>query len=157
MKRMSLRRFGRIVARVMHTLPEEFAPFLGNLVVDVEEEPDPEMLRRSGYTEEEIAAGVELFGFFSDAFDPDPILPPEDEDELIQEYPFDFTDQPHRFIVYKGPHERAFPERREFLTEVRKTVIHELAHHFCFTERDLDRFEEIPDPFGGDTEELLGE
>lgn len=34
MKRMSLAKFGRIVARVMDTLPEAFYAFLNNVVVD---------------------------------------------------------------------------------------------------------------------------
>jgi predicted Zn-dependent protease with MMP-like domain len=149
MKRMSLRKFGRIVARVMETLPEEFAPFLQNLVVDVEEEPDPEMLRRGGYTEEEIKAGVDLFGLFA-PLGSDPIIEKDEEEALPQEFHFDFLDQPHRLIIYKRPHERLFPNRREFLIEVRKTVIHELAHHFGYDEKDLEKFDDNPDPFGGE-------
>ena len=61
---MSLRQFGRVVARVMETLPEEFRPHLNNVVVDVEEEPDRRTLRRAGLTEEEIAEGETLFGLF---------------------------------------------------------------------------------------------
>src|SRR5271166_1634996 len=64
MKRMSLRRFGKIVARVMHSLPDEFRPFLDNVVVDVEEEPDRKTLLKAGFTEEEITAGDSLLGLF---------------------------------------------------------------------------------------------
>jgi predicted Zn-dependent protease with MMP-like domain len=148
MKPMSLDRFGRMVARVMKALPEEFYPFLENLVVDVEEEPDPEMLRRSGYTNEEIHSGAaDLFGLFV-PLGSTPVISREEEDELPQEFPFDFLDQPHRLIIYKGPHERAFPDPRQLRIEVRKTVIHELAHHFGFEERDLEPFDDNPDPFG---------
>ena len=35
----------------------------------------------------------------------------------------------------------------ELLLEIRKTVIHEIAHHFGFNERDLERFESVKDPF----------
>ncbi len=31
--------------------------------------------------------------------------------------------------------------------DVRDSVIHELAHHFGYTERDLERFDGDPDPF----------
>ena len=148
MKRMSLDKFGRMVARVMKTLPEEFYPYLENLVVDVEEEPDPEMLRRSGYTDEEIRAGVaDLLGLFV-PLDSLAVISRDDEDELPREFPFDFLDQPHRLIIYQGPHERAFPDPRQLRIEVRKTVIHELAHHFGFDERDLEPFDDNPDPFG---------
>ena len=40
---------------------------------------------------------------------------------------------------------RSEPERLR--TEIRKTVIHELAHHFGLTDRDLERFDANPDPF----------
>jgi predicted Zn-dependent protease with MMP-like domain len=61
---MSLQRFGQIVAHVMKTLPAEFEPYLDNVVVDVQEQPDVETLRQLGFTEEEIAQGESLYGLF---------------------------------------------------------------------------------------------
>lgn len=147
MKRMSSRKFGRIVARVMETLPEEFLPYLDNVVVDVESEPDEKTLRNVGLTEEEIADGETLYGLF------DPL-------ELPGMYAGDVIDAGamlHRLVIYKRPLEEDFPDRRELLLEIRKTVIHELAHHFGFNERDLDRFEEKEDPFGDDLTDRLDE
>jgi hypothetical protein len=37
------------------------------------------------------------------------------------------------------------------------TVIHELAHHFGLTDRDLERFDDDPDPFGDGFEDVPGE
>ena len=145
MRRLSLRRFCKVVSRVMETLPEEFYPYLDNLVVDVEEEPSEEMLRRQGLTAEEIADGETLYGLFV------PLEPPPG----CGGETFDLADLPRRLIIFKRPLEEDFPDRRTLLLEIRKTVVHELAHHFGFTERDLDRFEETPDPFGDDPEELL--
>src|SRR5438128_7285825 len=65
MKRLSLRRFGEVVARVMETLPEEFRPYLDNVDVVVEEEADAETLRDAGLTDEEIEAGETIYGLFS--------------------------------------------------------------------------------------------
>jgi predicted Zn-dependent protease with MMP-like domain len=130
MKRMSLRRFGQIVARVMETLPEEFRPYLDNVVVDVEEEPDERTLRRAGFTEEEIAAGDTLFGLF------DPL-------ELPTLYSGDAVNSGemlHRLVIFQRPLEDEFRDRRQLLIEIRKTVIHELAHHFGWTDRDLERW-----------------
>src|SRR6266699_1581167 len=137
MKRMPLDRFGRIVARVMETLPEEFKQYLDNVVVDVEPEPDVETLRRMDFTEEEIAAGETLYGLF------DPLPLPDTSG-------MDFDEPPHRILIYKRPLEEDFPDPRELMTEIRKTVIHELAHHFGYTDRDLERFDDNPDPFGDD-------
>ena len=142
MKRMSLRKFGQLVQRVMETLPEAIRQHLDNVVVDVEEEPSEKTLRDMGFTDEEISEGESLYGLFV----PMPLRPPDE---------FDFLDYPHRILIFKRPLEEDFPDRRTLLLEIRKTVIHELAHHFGFTERDLDRFEETPDPFGDDPEELL--
>jgi predicted Zn-dependent protease with MMP-like domain len=138
MKRMSLRRFGQIVARVMETLPEEFRPYLDNVVVDVEEEPDERTLRRAGFTEEEIAAGDTLFGLF------DPL-------ELPTLYSGDAVNSSellHRLVIFKRPLEDEFRDRRQLLIEIRKTVIHELAHHFGWSDRDLEKFDDNPNPFG---------
>jgi predicted Zn-dependent protease with MMP-like domain len=146
MKRMSFRQFGRIVARVMHTLPAEFAPYLDNVVVDVEEEPDLRTLRKAGLSDEEIAAGESLFGLF------DPL-------ELPSGYGGDVIDTSamlHRLVIFKRPLEEEF-QGKELLIEVRKTVIHELAHHFGLTDRDLERFDDNPDPFGDGFEDVLGE
>jgi len=138
MKRMSLRKFGQIVRRVMETLPEEFAQYLDNVVVDVEEEPDLETLRQMDFTEEEIAAGESLYGLFA------PIdLTTNWGSEVV-----DAGDLPHRIFIYKRPLEEDFPDRRALMIEIRKTVIHELAHHFGYTDRDLEKFDDNPDPFG---------
>jgi predicted Zn-dependent protease with MMP-like domain len=137
---MSLRQFGRVVARVMETLPEEFRPYLDNVVVDVEEEPDRRTLRRAGLTDEEIADGETLFGLF------DPL-------ELPTGYSGDVVDTGsmlHRLVIFKRPLEEEFPDRQQLLIEIRKTVIHELAHHFGYTDRDLEKFDDTPDPFGDD-------
>jgi len=138
MKPMSLRRFGRIVAEVMRSLPEEFYRYLDNVVVDVEEEPDRKTLLKAGLTEEEIAEGETLFGLF------DPL-------ELPSLYGGDHIhtdDMLHRLVIFKNPLEEEFPERKQLRIEIRKTVIHELAHHFGWTDRDLERFDDTPDPFG---------
>jgi len=139
MKRMSLREFGEIVSRVMETLPKQFKPYLENLIVDIEDEPTPELLREQGYTDDEIADGDTLFGLFA----PFPIVG-ELEFGGVDEH-----DQPlHRIIIYKNPLEDDFPNPDELRLEIRKTVIHELAHHFGYSERDLDPFESKEDPFG---------
>lgn len=138
MRRMSLRKFGTLVARVMETLPEEFKPYLENLAVDVEEEPDEQTLRDQGFTDDDLDAGDTLYGLFV----PFPIADgPEFGGVAPDDLPL------HRIIVYKRPLEEDFPDPRELRREVRKTVIHELAHHFGYSERDLDAFEAKEEPW----------
>lgn len=139
MNRMSLKKFRTLVQRALETLPAEFHAFLKNLVVDIEDEPDLKTLRDQGYTDQEIAEGESLYGLFA----PFPIAG-DTEFGGVDEH-----DQPlHRIIIYKHPLEDDFPDPRELQLEVRKTVIHELAHHFGYTERDLEPFESKDDPFG---------
>ena len=136
---MSLRQFGRLVRDVMDTLPEPLRPFVKNLVVDIEDEPSHQLLQEQGMTEEEIADGDTLYGLFA----PFPIAG-ETEFGGVDEH-----DQPlHRIIIFKHPLEDDFADPHDLRLELRKTVIHELAHHFGYTERDLDPFESKDDPFG---------
>jgi predicted Zn-dependent protease with MMP-like domain len=115
----------------MHTLPAEFAPYLDNIVVDVEEEPDEATLRAMDFTDEEIAAGESLYGLFA------PL------DVAYGGETVDGRDLPHRIIIYKRPLEEDFPDRAELMDEIRKTVIHELAHHFGYSDRDLERWTDV--------------
>jgi predicted Zn-dependent protease with MMP-like domain len=135
MKRMSMRKFAQIVRRALDRLPEEIARCLDNVVVDVEEEPSVEDLREAGLTDEEIEEGDSLYGLFV----PLPLPQPDD---------VDFLDQPHRILIYKRPLEEDFPDPRQLRIEIRKTVVHEVAHHFGLTDRDLERFDATDDPFG---------
>jgi len=135
---ISMKEFKQLVRRVMETLPEEFEPFLDNVVVEVTEWPDDDLLRRAGFTDEEIEEGESLLGFF------DPL-------ELPTAWSGDAVDTHtmlHRLWIFKGPHEEEFPDAKRLRTEIRKTVIHELAHHFGWTDRDLEHFDDNPDPFG---------
>jgi predicted Zn-dependent protease with MMP-like domain len=134
---MTQREFGQIVRRVMETLPDELVHYLDNVVVDVEKEPDEKLLRELGFTGKEIAAGETLYGLFM----PMPMLMPDDVDSI---------DHPHRILIFQKPLEECFPDPKQLRIEIRKTVIHELAHHFGLTDRDLERFDSIEDPFASE-------
>ena len=131
---LTLSQFGQIVHSVMETLPPEIAQHLDNVVVDVEEEPSPRLLRELGFTEEEIEAGDSLYGLFV----PMPMIMPDGVDSL---------DHPHRILIFQKPLEESFPDSKQLRIEIRKTVIHELAHHFGWTDRDLERFDSKENPF----------
>lgn len=137
---MTRREFKKLVAHVMETLPEEFEEFLDNVVVEVADEPDDELLYRAGLSQEEIDDGESLLGLF------DPLeLPTDGAADVI-----DTHDMLHRLWIFKIPHEEEFPDPKRLRIEIRKTVIHELAHHFGYSDRDLKRFDDKPNPFGDD-------
>ena len=130
---MSMKKFAVVVRRAIESLPDEIKAHLENVVIDVEEEPSVEFLREAGFTDEEIDAGDSLYGYF---------MPMEgvSASEMLE--------NPNRIIIFRNPLEEDFPDRRDLLIEIRKTVVHEIAHHFGLTDRDLEKFDDNPDPFG---------
>lgn len=136
MAQISMREFKAIVRKTMETLPKDLLPYLENLVVDVANEPDHDLLLSADFTEEEIEAGETLLGLF------EPDLPADlVSDGMLEE------EIPHRLWIFKGPHEREFDDPQQLRTEIRKTVIHELAHHFGWSDRDLEKFDATENPF----------
>ena len=135
---ISMKEFKHLVREAMATLPEEIRQHTDNVVVEVDEWPSDELLMRAGLTMDEIEEGDSLFGLF------EPFEMPHDG--------VDFQDHPHKLWIFKGPHEEEFgDDPKRLRTEIRKTVVHELAHHFGWTDRDLERFDANPDPFGDET------
>jgi predicted Zn-dependent protease with MMP-like domain len=126
MKRMPRREFEAIVAGAVESLPGTAKAYLHNIVVDVEEEPDEDTLREIGFTEVEIAEGDSLFGLF----------------QTMPGFGRDIHD-PHRITIYKRPLEEAFPDRAVLIDEIRKTVLHELHHHFGYSERDISTWTDL--------------
>jgi predicted Zn-dependent protease with MMP-like domain len=124
----------------MKRLPTVFQQYLDNLVVDVEWRPDEETLKHAGLTPEEINNGETLFGLFV----------PFGTGQPWTGSAIDLEDSPNRLIIYQGPLQEAFPDPKTLRIEIRKTVIHELAHHFGWTDRDLESFDDKDNPFPDD-------
>ena len=131
MKYMPMARFAEVVQRAVAALPPEITDHLSNVVIDVEAAPSDEFLRDAGFTDDEIDAGDTLYGYFV----------PMGLDAA------DMLENPNRIIVFRNPLEEDFPDPHDLETEIRKTVVHEIAHHFGLTDRDLERFDADPDPF----------
>jgi predicted Zn-dependent protease with MMP-like domain len=54
---------------------------------------------------------------------------------------------PNRILLFKRPIEEVCRSRAEVAFEIRRTLIHELAHHFGYSEEDLEEYESRPSPF----------
>lgn len=132
---MSMKAFATVVRQAIDTLPPEIMRHLENVVIDVEEEPSDEFLREAGFTDEEIAEGDSLYGYFM----------PMDGVSASE-----MLENPNRIIIFRNALQEDFPDRGELLIEIRKTVVHEIAHHFGLSDRDLEKFDDNPDPFGDD-------
>jgi predicted Zn-dependent protease with MMP-like domain len=133
MKRMPMKEFMAIVEQAIDSLPEAIKRHLDNVVIDVEEAPTDDFLREAGFTDDEIDAGESLYGYF---------MPLEGITAA------DMLENPNRILIFKFPLEEDFPDPHELRIEIRKTVVHEIAHHFGWSDRDLEEFDANPDPFG---------
>jgi predicted Zn-dependent protease with MMP-like domain len=110
--------FESLVEKALDGLPEEFSDLLDNVVVLVEDEPDPEDLEAMGFE-----PGEELFGLYQGV-------------PLSQRDTF-YSALPDRVIIYRGPILRHCETRREVIQEVRDTVVHELGHYFGMEEDQM--------------------
>jgi predicted Zn-dependent protease with MMP-like domain len=137
--------FGKIVRKVMETLPDPIRSRLDNVTVEVLEEPTREMLEMLDFTPEEIEEGESIYGLFS---------PMELSSMWAGDF-LDLEDLPQTIYIFKLPLEEDFPERKQLLIEIRKTVIHEVAHHFHLSDRDLAQFDDTDDPFQDSLNEEL--
>lgn len=105
------REFDRLVDQALATIPDEFKPFLNNVLVQVEREATEEELRRM-----EVGPGGMLFGLYTGV----PLTAQGAQavgTELV--------------TIYRGPIERyCHGDPKRIREQVRRTVLHEVAHHF---------------------------
>ncbi len=111
-------RFRRLVMRALHDIPPQFGPYLDNIAIVIEREPSAEE-RRQGH----LAADDDLFGLYVG-------VPLTDRGGGVPALP-------DRILIFQGPLERHFPPRR-IPREVRRTVVHEVAHHFGIDDTRLE-------------------
>ena len=111
--------FEDVVEEALESLPPAFAPYMEDVVVDVEPGPDVETCRRVG-----LADPRGLMGLFHGV----PVT------QRSVEQPLRF---PNRVVIYQRNLERICRSRSQLLHEIRRTVLHEVGHHFGLSERDL--------------------
>jgi predicted Zn-dependent protease with MMP-like domain len=130
--RLTMKEFCAIVEQVIADLPEPFHGYLENVAVDVDPRASERTLRGVGIDPDEWD---QLMGLF--------------QGKALTEQEFG-EHHPNRIALYKDSIEAACRSRDEIAYEIRRTVIHELAHHFGFSEDDLEEFESTPSPYDGD-------
>lgn len=125
------------VKNTMNSLPSFFYEYLDNVVVEVQEFPTKRTLKKANFSKADMKKGHSLFGFF----EPMELSHPWVGDAI------DIYSLTHKLIIFKTPHEESFPDPTQLKIEIRKTVIHELAHHFGLSDKDLENFDNNPNPF----------
>ena len=114
--------FETAVQDAIDSIPDEFLDELDNVAILLADEPEEDDLEGDSYYTEE----GDLLGLY------DGISMTERGDG------YGFGDYPDTITVFKGPHERLSDSRDEVLEEVRKTVVHEIAHYFGMDEDQVD-------------------
>ncbi len=117
--------FEALVGRAMDSLPAEFARLLENIVVQVRDEPDPGTIRSLGLDPAEST----LFGLYTG-------VPLEHRGGYYGNV------LPDVVTIYRGPLLRAFREPEALERQVRLTLLHEIGHHFGFTDAEMAAWEE---------------
>jgi len=107
------------VERAVESLPADFKRHLENVQLVVQDQPDPALLE-----EMEIPAEETLFGLYQGT----PLTEREGSTE---------PRLPDQILIFQRPIEEACRTRAEIEEEVRRTVVHEVAHFFGIDEERL--------------------
>ena len=112
--------FARYVEQALAELPEPFASHLEQITLEIKDRPTRKQLRDLGLEDDEL-----LFGLYQGVALPD---------RSVQHSGV----LPDRILIFQEDHELACDNPRELVEEIRKTVLHEIGHHFGMDEDDLD-------------------
>ncbi|HEY2587100.1 MAG TPA: metallopeptidase family protein [Tepidisphaeraceae bacterium] len=118
--RVSKRRFGELVERALDELPERFAGFLEEVPVEVRDQPSPAQLKQLGLGKRDL-----LLGLYRGR-------------PLTERSVEDSGRLPDVIYIFQEPIEWVSQNEEELVQQVRKTVLHEIGHHFGLDEEDLD-------------------
>lgn len=116
---MHRRDFERLVARALDGLPPAFAARLKNVSVMVEDRPSPEVARD---------LGGDILGLYHGLSE-------------VEQSPIAPYDLPEIIIIYQKNIEAVCRTNDEIVDEVRKTVIHEVGHHFGLSDDQMEAWE----------------
>jgi predicted Zn-dependent protease with MMP-like domain len=114
--------FERLVAEALDALPAPIAAMLENVEVVIQEWPTPQQLAATG-----LRRPSDLMGLYEGT-------------PLTERSSWYGNTVPDHVIIFSGPILAAVSSPADVREEVRRTVIHELAHHFGI---DDDRLEEL--------------
>ena len=111
--------FDAMVREALALIPAEFLPYLENLPIFVEEEPDAALAASLELEEDEGLYGIYL-------------------GTPLTERPHDHQRLPDRIILFRRCLQEDFPDPEELRHEILVTVVHEIAHHFGIGEERLE-------------------
>jgi predicted Zn-dependent protease with MMP-like domain len=114
--------FEALVAEAIDDLPEEFARYLENVQVIVEDEPSPQLLRSLGLSPQRDT----LYGLYQGV-------------PLSHRGAWFGNHLPDTITIFYQPLVRRFFTAERIRREIQKTVVHEVAHFFGLDEPEIRR------------------
>jgi len=117
--------FEELVSWALDGLPLAFAAELENIVIQVRDEPSRETIESLGLDPRRST----LFGLYTGV-------------PLEHRGGFYGNVLPDVVLLYRGPLLRAFRTREGLARQVRLTLLHELGHHFGFSDAQMRAWEE---------------
>lgn len=118
---MGIGDFERAVAEAVASIPPDLAAAIENVAVTVQDEPSSEDLLSVGLDPEVDT----LLGLYQGV-------------PLPERGPSTYgLNLPDRIVVFRLPLLEVCETRRELLSEIRDTVVHELGHYFGLPEEEL--------------------
>ena len=118
--KVSKRDFEKLVEEAIADVPEPFAEFLEEVPIEIHTRPSVKLLRELGMEDDEL-----LMGLYRGV-------------DRVRRSVEDSGRLPDVIYVFQEDHELVCDSRQQLVEEVRKTVLHEIGHHFGMSEDDLD-------------------
>jgi len=119
--RLGAAKFEELVAQALDSLPEWVREHLDNVEVLTASWPSPSQLATAG-----IGRGALLLGLYEGV----PLTKRGRGYNLVP---------PDRITLFQGPLELQTLDDKSLIQAIRRTIIHEIAHHFGFSEEHLDK------------------
>jgi predicted Zn-dependent protease with MMP-like domain len=118
------KKFERLVADALATIPRRFRNAMSNLAIVVEDEPSRHLLR-----EMEIEPPDTLLGLYQGV--------------PLTERRWDYGNTlPDRILLFQGPLERESEDEDDLVVAIGETLIHEIGHYFGLSEEEIEEIEE---------------
>jgi len=111
--------FERLVADAVAQVPEHLRGYLDNIVIEVQDLPDRDTLRRTG-----LRSRRDLLGLYVG-------IPLTGRSVALS------GNLPDKIVIYQANIERLCRTEAQIVEQVRRTVLHEIGHHFGLDEDDL--------------------
>lgn len=118
--RVSQSVFAELVERALAELPPDFARFVEEVPIEIRDHSSAEQRRRLG-----LGPGQLLLGLYEGR----PRTRRSVQDSGVM---------PDVVYIFQHDIQQASNSEEELVMQVRKTVLHEIGHHFGLTEEDLD-------------------